>query len=65
MNRSPQTTVLLGVCIFLIGLLAGLISALLSRASGSSIPAAVRDGGAGFGATVVVCFTAAAYFRQT
>ncbi|WP_316521243.1 hypothetical protein [Kitasatospora brasiliensis] len=62
MERTPLTRVLLAACIFLIGLLAGLIAGLLSRAGGAPWPTAVRDGGAGFVAAVLLCITAAAFF---
>ncbi|MFF8769131.1 hypothetical protein [Kitasatospora sp. NPDC015120] len=53
---------LLAACIFLIGLLAALVSGLVSRADGASWPAAVRGGAAAFFAAVMLCITAATFF---
>ncbi|MFC8447740.1 hypothetical protein [Kitasatospora sp. NPDC057223] len=64
MERKPLVRALVAACIFLVGLVAGLTSGALSRASGTPWPTAVRDGGTAFGTTIAVGIAVALFFYQ-
>jgi hypothetical protein len=52
MGHPATIKILLAVLAMLIGVIVGLVAGILARASGSSLPASIRDGGIAFGGTV-------------
>lgn len=52
MGHPPIVKALLMTVTVLVGIIVGLVTGILSRAGGSSVPAAIRHGGVAFGGTV-------------
>lgn len=54
MNHPTTIKTLLVALAILIGMIVGLVASILARASGSSLPASIRDGGIAFGGTATL-----------